>query len=825
MYSRSIIDARQAHLERSLGEALPGGRLERLPVETCQSLRRLLDEAWDPAAGAPTRALTQEEQVFVANEQLLTKIDFEYFAERYWLIQAAGQRLKPMYPLFESQKLILAAVAEEEERRHRIKHPDGLIFNILKARQLGASSICEALVGHRVVTHTYVKAIVASDVPENSGSQGIFGMLERGYEHLPWWLRPAAKFHNKDRHLVLANGSSVVVESGKSMKGGLQDEGGTKGNLGRSKTFSVGHLTELSTWERAEQIDDGLMPAIPETPRTLLARESTAKGRHNWWHQEWEIASKGLGRAFNIFIPWYAEKGKYWLPCPEGWTPTDDTLAFALRVKEKGAQYVRAAANLSKEQLYWYAQRKTEAVAKEQLYKFLEEYCLGGSTRVGTQRGMLPIRDVREGDWTSSGQVTRAVPTGTRAVVEVLTEQGRSLIGTPDHRVYLADGTPCELQHLAPGMLLQLAVPATAIPVPSVTWNPLPAYTSRMELTEDWARFLGYFMGDGSYYKDRVDIACDGQDPDVVEDVAETVQRLVGEAPRRKQHRTRCVLVNYTTQRWRPVLLALGLLRQRSSDGAYKRAVRVPEIIYQAPLPLIRVFLSSLFEADGHSYKDAARIGFFAKDQTFVRGVQQLLLACGITSLIRPAQKNLRGKVFGGFSLHLHAEAARKFYAEIGFRSARKQQRHHVTARPWSRGRKPNVLTDRVVSVTPCTEPEAVYDLTIEGSHRFDANGIVVHNCSEPEEAFQFSGHSVFPIAVIDRVEQQARPLLDLWSVKPHSDLRADREKLLLELQHSQRQLGKDLESERLRRAEQVVDGVNPETIRVEPTVHEETPA
>lgn len=374
MYAPAVIAAQQEKLEASLGEALPTGKLERLPAPQCHSLRRSLDEIWDPEKGQQTRDLTQDEQAFVANERLLGKIDYVYFAERYWFIQAAGQRLQPMFPLFESQQLMLAALAEEQERRWRIGHPDGLIPNVLKGRQLGCSSWAQSLIGHRIVTHGYVKALVASDVPENSGSQGIFGMLERGFEHLPWWLKPGVKFHNKDRHLVLANGSSVIVESGKSMKGGLQEEGGTKGQLGRSKTYSVGHLTELSTWERAEQIDDGLMPAVPMSPQTLLIRESTAKGRHNWWHQEWEVAAKGLGRSFNIFIPWYAERSKYWLPFPPDWIPATDTLEFATRVREKGARFMRRTIDLSKEQLYWYEQRKAEAVQKEQLYKFLEEY-------------------------------------------------------------------------------------------------------------------------------------------------------------------------------------------------------------------------------------------------------------------------------------------------------------------------------------------------------------------------------------------------------------------------------------------------------------------
>src|SRR5436190_849526 len=198
MYSEALIAHRQARLERKLGSVLPTSTLERIPVEQCHGMVRTLQQIWDPEQKVATRPFTQEEQIFVANERLLCPIDFRYFAERYWMIQSEGQTLKPLFPLWESQTLILAELAYQEEKRWRDKHPDGLLCNGLKGRQLGYSTLSEALVGHRVVTQTYVKALVASDVPQNSGSQGIFGMLELGFTHLPWWLRPGVKFWNTD---------------------------------------------------------------------------------------------------------------------------------------------------------------------------------------------------------------------------------------------------------------------------------------------------------------------------------------------------------------------------------------------------------------------------------------------------------------------------------------------------------------------------------------------------------------------------------------------------------------------------------------------------
>jgi hypothetical protein len=374
MYSPVVVAARQQALEREFAETLPGG-LRRSPVAQCHAMQRALAEVWDPKLRTPTRPFSQAENTFVAHERLLCKIDYRYAAERYLWINYEGQALRPMCPLWESQELLLRALARVEEAHWRQQHPDGLLLNVIKGRQLGASTWVQSLLAQRVLTHGQVRCLIASDVPQNSGSEGLFGMLELMVAQWPWWLKPIEKFHTKNSHIMWENGSRVIVESGKSMKGGLQEQGGEKGQLGRSKTFSAAHLSEISSWERPEQINTSLLPAMPRTPRTLCVRESTAMGRNDYWHEEWKLAAAGEDpRFFNIFIPWYAERSKYWLPYPPAWIPADDTLSFARRATENGPRYMHRPVQLSKEQLYWYELEKRAATKREELYRFLSEY-------------------------------------------------------------------------------------------------------------------------------------------------------------------------------------------------------------------------------------------------------------------------------------------------------------------------------------------------------------------------------------------------------------------------------------------------------------------
>ncbi len=329
---------------------------------------------WDPALKAPSRRFTPEEDAFVAGERLLCKIDFRYQAERYFFINAGGTGLQRLFPLWETQEIFLGELGRLQDSRLVTGHPDGLLLNCLKARQGGISTVGAALVVHRVINHTHTRALLASDVPDNSGSEGLFGMYERIVANLPWWLAPKEKFHQKNQHIIFESGSAILVESGKSMKGGLQDKGGSKGQLGRSKTFSTVHLTELSTWEAPEQIDDSLMPAVPRSPRTLGIKESTAKGRHNWHHEDWLVGERGRGRWTNVFIPWYAEETKYWLPAPVDWVPSEDTLVEARKAEEAGPKYLHRAVNLSRNQLFWWEETRATYAEKGQLARFLEEF-------------------------------------------------------------------------------------------------------------------------------------------------------------------------------------------------------------------------------------------------------------------------------------------------------------------------------------------------------------------------------------------------------------------------------------------------------------------
>jgi hypothetical protein len=116
------------------------------------------------------------------------------------------------------------------------------------------------------------------------------------------------------------------------------------------------------------------MPAVPRSPITLGIKESTAKGRHNWHHEDWLVGQRGRGRWTNVFIPWYAEETKYWLPAPAAWVPNPDTLVEARKAEDAGPIYLHRPTVLSRNQLFWWEETRTIYAEKGQLARFLEEF-------------------------------------------------------------------------------------------------------------------------------------------------------------------------------------------------------------------------------------------------------------------------------------------------------------------------------------------------------------------------------------------------------------------------------------------------------------------
>jgi hypothetical protein len=375
VYHPDLIAEHEATIlrEPTFRELYPTG-IPRYSVDDASALTASAMAAVDER-GAFTRKLTSDEQTFVGATRLRYAFDFPYFAERFVWIDEEGHGLRRLYPLWESQKMVLAQLAAIEKAHLTDHSPDGLLLNILKARQLGVSTLSEALIAHRLVTRTHTRGLSGADVEDQAGY--LFRMVVRIYDQLPWFLKPGRVYFNKNRELSLANQSYLKTAWGKSTRGALQTisgQEGSKGAIGRGQTYSVVHISELPTWENPEQLDTALLPAIPYSPDTLVLYEATAEFAGDWWHKHWLASGEGEGRFRNVFIPWCAEPAKYSLPAPVDWTPSTTTTQHATKCEIDSPRWFGRTVTLTRDQLYWYEKTRRFYESKGQLYKFLKEY-------------------------------------------------------------------------------------------------------------------------------------------------------------------------------------------------------------------------------------------------------------------------------------------------------------------------------------------------------------------------------------------------------------------------------------------------------------------
>lgn len=222
------------------------------------------------------------------------------------------------------------------DEKRRAGKPVRLI--ILKARQMGFSTLIEALMFHASATAFNVESIVVAHTDESTAQ--LFRMAKRYYEDLPPLLKPMRRASNAQELLFDA--------PAKSDKNGLKSRvrcataGGS--GIGRGFTFTNAHLSEFAFWpgdKMATYI--GLAQAVPYLPGTMIAIESTANGYNEFktmWDAAVEAERAGDETGFTpVFFPWF-EMPDYTAEVPSGLVLTDEERELKERFRLTDGQLV-----------------------------------------------------------------------------------------------------------------------------------------------------------------------------------------------------------------------------------------------------------------------------------------------------------------------------------------------------------------------------------------------------------------------------------------------------------------------------------------------------
>lgn len=338
------------------------------PSERDGMIRHLADLAPD---GKPLRELTREEKLWVLSETTLCKLDFHYYSSNYVYIEDWEGRVSRFKPNI-AQQLGLEYMAEADLAAIAQLYQD------LKARQLGDTTVIQILMSHRVFFYRNVKCVTGSAEPDKS--RRMVAKLEFIWDHLPWWMRPRRTSYRAGEHLAYADLNNTI-----DVVWGNQKKGVAKG-----MTASVAHLSELGEWDNPDElVDASFIRTIHENPFSLIFLEGTAERMGDWWNKTWDfnvkMDARSLARFKPRFWPWFVGSDIYptpaWLrrrPIPRGWQPPE----YIERHAEAAEAYTRSDKKLRKHlgagwkmplaQKWFYHLEYEEWKAKKQLHGFFK---------------------------------------------------------------------------------------------------------------------------------------------------------------------------------------------------------------------------------------------------------------------------------------------------------------------------------------------------------------------------------------------------------------------------------------------------------------------
>ena len=223
------------------------------------------------------------------------------YINKYMMIQTKDAGLQHLRPNTAQKKLY-----ELFREKYNSNEPFRVV--ILKARQLGISTMTEAIISCLTMTHHDKNALIVGHTPESTAK--IFSMAKLYHDCLPLPLQPMVKYSNS-KTLTFENPThdqkELVRNPGlrSSIKVALAGSSG----IGRGSTYNYMHLSELAFWQEHEglSIEDqmtGLLQTLPTAGRSVLVVESTANG-YNYFKKLWDRAVSGENGFIALFIPWF----------------------------------------------------------------------------------------------------------------------------------------------------------------------------------------------------------------------------------------------------------------------------------------------------------------------------------------------------------------------------------------------------------------------------------------------------------------------------------------------------------------------------------------
>ena len=242
------------------------------------------------------------------------------------------------FRLNDAQKKLYAVAKKQQDAGKPVR------LIILKARQLGFSTLTEGLIFHACATRRNTNALIVAH--REDATANLFRMSKLFYDELPAPVKPMLRASNA-QELVFENPSKLRSE--REARPGLRSRircatAGGRG-IGRSDTLQCVHLSEYAFWPdgadgKAATLA-GILQAVPSLPGTMVVIESTANGFEDF-KERWDAAVAGENDFEPVFFAWF-ENPDYAMPVVPGteWTPEERDLKNAYQLTDEQLQWRR----------------------------------------------------------------------------------------------------------------------------------------------------------------------------------------------------------------------------------------------------------------------------------------------------------------------------------------------------------------------------------------------------------------------------------------------------------------------------------------------------
>lgn len=231
-----------------------------------------------------------------------------YFIENYFVINTKGegeaQALQTMYPLKETQEVLWADFV------FCWTHGIPTWWILLKARQIGWSTLVQAILFQRTIFNKLMKVLVMAD--ERTRSQQIFNMSLLAHNYLPFWMRPEIQYNNRGEGILHFDRKD---DDERATNPGLNstfyvDAANKPSGSSRGFTLHGFHISEFGLFLRPGVVTSDIIPATAKkNPLVLAVIEGTAnQGQNEVYQRLWDLSARGESLFRPQFAGWFKER-------------------------------------------------------------------------------------------------------------------------------------------------------------------------------------------------------------------------------------------------------------------------------------------------------------------------------------------------------------------------------------------------------------------------------------------------------------------------------------------------------------------------------------